>query len=81
MKLIITALAVIPALALGQSLEETGTLHSADWLDIVLVILSTLGVGGVLSAWVPKRLQEAIPSVKSTLKYLGSNYRNAENKE
>ena len=81
MKYLILIAACIPALALGQSLEETGTLHRWDYVDLIMGILSTMGGGAALAAWVPVKVQKAIPGLRMLINLVAQNFRNAKNKE
>ena len=81
MKYLILIAACIPALALGQSLEETGTLHRWDYIDLIMGILSTMGGGAALAAWVPVKVQKAIPGLRMLINLVAQNFRNAKNKE
>tara|TARA_R110001632_G_scaffold195076_1_gene316648 strand:- start:1069 stop:1317 length:249 start_codon:yes stop_codon:yes gene_type:complete len=81
MKYILLLALSVPALAMGQSLEETGTLHRWDYVDIVLGILSTMGGGAALAAYVPLKIQKAIPGVRMLINLVGQNFRNAKNSE
>jgi len=81
MKYLILIAVCIPALALGQSLEETGTLHRWDYFDIVSGILSTIGSGAILAAYVPLNVQKAIPGVRMLINLVAQNFRNAKNKD
>jgi hypothetical protein len=53
--LLILAASLLSVSALGQSLEQTGTLHRWDYLDLFMGILSTMGGGAALAAWVPMK--------------------------
>lgn len=81
MKYVVLLALSVPALAMGQSLEETGTLHRWDYVDIVLGILSTMGGGAALAAYVPLKIQKAIPGVRMLINLVGQNFRNAKNSE
>tara|TARA_R110001606_G_scaffold54133_1_gene132922 strand:+ start:565 stop:813 length:249 start_codon:yes stop_codon:yes gene_type:complete len=81
MKYILLLALSVPALAMGQSLEETGTLHRWDYVDLVLGILSTMGGGAALAAYVPLKIQKAIPGVRMLINLVGQNFRNAKNSE
>tara|TARA_B110000967_G_scaffold100440_1_gene103107 strand:- start:1267 stop:1518 length:252 start_codon:yes stop_codon:yes gene_type:complete len=82
MKAVLIAILVAAPLAcFGQSLEETGTLHRWDYVDILLTILSTMGGGAALAAWVPVKVQKAVPGVQMLVNLLAQNFRNAKNKE
>ena len=81
MKYIVLLALSVPALAMGQSLEETGTLHRWDYVDLVLGILSTMGGGAALAAYVPLKIQKAIPGVRMLINLVGQNFRNAKNSE
>ena len=81
MKYLLIIAACIPALALGQSLEETGTLHRWDYVDLIMGILSTMGGGAALAAWVPVKVQKAIPGLRMLINLVAQNFRNAKNKE
>lgn len=81
MKYILLLALSVPALAMGQSLEETGTLHRWDYVDLVLGILSTMGGGAALAAYVPLKIQKAIPGVRMLINFVGQNFRNAKNSE
>lgn len=81
MKYLLIITACIPALALGQSLEETGTLHRWDYVDLIMGILSTMGGGAALAAWVPVKVQKAIPGLRMLINLVAQNFRNAKNKE
>lgn len=81
MKYIFLLALSVPALAMGQSLEETGTLHRWDYVDLVLGILSTMGGGAALAAYVPLKIQKAIPGVRMLINFVGQNFRNAKNSE
>ena len=81
MKYLLIIAACIPALALGQSLEETGTLHRWDYIDLIMGILSTMGGGAALAAWVPVKVQKAIPGLRMLINLVAQNFRNAKNKE
>lgn len=79
MRYLLILLACTPALVLGQSLEETGTLHRWDYVDLVMGILSTMGGGAALAAWVPLKVQKAIPGVRMLINLVAQNFRNAKN--
>lgn len=81
MKYLLIIAVCIPALALGQSLEETGTLHRWDYVDLIMGILSTMGGGAALAAWVPVKVQKAIPGLRMLINLVAQNFRNAKNKE
>jgi len=81
MKYILLLALSVPALAMGQSLEETGTLHRWDYVDLVMGILSTMGGGAALAAYVPLKIQKAIPGVRMLINLVGQNFRNAKNSE
>lgn len=81
MKYILLLALSVPALAMGQSLEETGTLHRWDYVDLVLGILSTMGGGAALAAYVPLKIQKSIPGVRMLINFVGQNFRNAKNSE
>jgi len=79
MRYLLILLACTPALVLGQSLEETGTLHRWDYVDLVMGILSTMGGGAALAAWVPLKVQKAIPGVRMLINLVAKNFSNAKN--
>lgn len=81
MKYLILIAVCIPALVLGQSLEETGTLHRWDYVDLIMGILSTMGGGAALAAWVPVKVQKAIPGLRMLINLVAQNFRNAKNKD
>jgi hypothetical protein len=81
MKYLILIAACIPALALGQSLEETGTLHRWDYVDLIMGVLSTMGGGAALAAYVPVKVQKTIPGLRMLINFVGQNFRNAKNKD
>jgi len=81
MRVLILIALCIPVFALGQSLEETGTLHRWDYVDLASGILSTIGGGAALSAWVPFKVQKAIPGLRMLLNFFGQNFRNSRNRE
>ena len=79
--LLIAVLVTAPVAVFGQSLETTGTLHRWDYLDLVMGILSTMGGGAALAAYVPLKVQKAIPGVRMLINLVGQNFRNASNKD
>lgn len=79
--LIIASVALVSVSVFGQSLEETGTLHRWDYLDILMAALSTIGGGAVFAAWVPKKVQKAVPLLATVLRLVGQNVREAANKD
>ena len=81
MKTIIVLLLTLPLMALGQSLEETGTLHRWDYVDLVMAVLATMGSGSALAAWIPLKVQKAIPGVRMLINLVAQNFRNAKNRE
>jgi len=44
-------------------------------------ILSTMGGGAALAAYVPLKVQKAIPGVRMLINLVGQNFRNASNKD
>lgn len=82
MKIILVVVAsLLSASALGQSLEQTGTLHRWDYVDLFMGILSTMGGGAALAAWVPMKIQKAIPGLRMLINLVAQNFRNASNKD
>lgn len=79
--LLIAVLAVAPVAVFGQSLETTGTLHRWDYVDLLMGVLSTMGGGAALAAWVPIKIQKAIPGLRMLINLVAQNFRNATNKE
>ena len=79
--LLIAVLAAAPVAAFGQSLETTGTLHRWDYVDLLMGVLSTMGGGAALAAWVPIKIQKAIPGLRMLINLVAQNFRNATNKE
>ncbi len=82
MKIILVLVAsLLAASALGQSLEQTGTLHRWDYVDLLMAILSTMGGGAAFAAWVPIKVQKAIPGLRMLINLVAQNFRNASNKD
>lgn len=82
MKIVLVVVAsLLAASALGQSLEQTGTLHRWDYVDLFMGILSTMGGGAALAAWVPIKVQKAIPGLRMLINLVAQNFRNASNKD
>tara|TARA_R110000868_G_scaffold15596_3_gene70925 strand:- start:2492 stop:2656 length:165 start_codon:yes stop_codon:yes gene_type:complete len=52
-----------------------------NYLDLALAILSTMGTGAVLAAWIPIKIQKVIPGLSMILKVVGQNIREAKNSE
>ena len=78
---ILFALSFLSFGVLGQSLEQTGTLHRWDYVDLFMGILSTMGGGAALAAWVPMKVQKAIPGLRMLINLVAQNFRNASNKD
>jgi hypothetical protein len=57
------------------------TLHAGDYIELVQILLSLVGSGAILSAYVPLKVQKYIPLLRVALNTLGANYLNAKNKD
>jgi len=78
---ILFALSFLSFSVLGNSLEQLGTLHRWDYIDLLMAILSTMGGGAALAAWVPVKVQKAIPGLRMLINLVAQNFRNASNKD